>query len=201
MRRSTLGAKSGFLAVLLGIAILVAPAYGQVPVSAASLESTPAVATVDATVEMQRLASPEIHQSFPRLQLKYVEVLGPSTRQYNCIAHSLGVNRWVNPETGDAQNPLAPMDRMYGELGYVREPEMNFALEPGKQKVVLYAALNPDATIRNVTHAARQEPDGTWTSKLGSLSLIRHATPEALRGPTYGTPIAVYVRTVSPNTL
>jgi hypothetical protein len=39
-----------------------------------------------------------------------------------------------------------------------------------------------------------QEPDGTWMSKLGALALIHHATLEALRGPVYGTPVAVYVR-------
>jgi hypothetical protein len=122
-------------------------------------------------------------------------VLGPSTRQYNCIAHSLGVKHWVNPMTGDAENPLEPMDKLYGEIGYVRESSMNLAVEPGKEKVVLYASVNPDATIRSVTHAAHQEADGTWTSKLGAMALIRHTTPEALRGPTYGMPIAVYVRT------
>jgi hypothetical protein len=39
-----------------------------------------------------------------------------------------------------------------------------------------------------------QERDRTWTSKLGQLALIRHATADALSGPTYGQPVAVYVR-------
>jgi hypothetical protein len=192
---STLLKRSGFLAALLGFAILAAPVYADMPAQPVSLSSAPATATVDVDKELKMLASPDIHQSFPRLQLKYVEVLGPSTRQYNCIAHSLGVNHWVNPMTGDERDPLGPMDKLYGQIGYVRESSMNLAVEPGKEKVVLYASLNPDATIRSVTHAARQEPDGTWTSKLGGLALIRHVTPESLRGPTYGTPVAVYVRT------
>jgi hypothetical protein len=195
MSKSTMLKKSGFLSALLGILILTAPVHAETPVREASLSSTPAVASVDVDKELRMLASPDVRSSFPRLQLRYVEVLGPSTRQYNCIAYSLGVNHWVNPMTGDEKNPLEPMDKLYAQEGYVREADMNCAVEPGKEKLVVYAAINPDATIRSVTHAARQEPDGTWTSKLGSLALIRHTTPEALRGPTYGMPVAVYVRT------
>jgi hypothetical protein len=36
--------------------------------------------------------------------------------------------------------------------------------------------------------------DGTWTSKLGKMAVIRHATPDSLDGPDYGQPVAVYVR-------
>ena len=48
--------------------------------------------------------------------------------------------------------------------------------------------------IVEVTHGALQDRDGTWTSKLGQLALIRHRTPAALNGPTYGQPVAVYAR-------
>lgn len=197
MSTSTLLKRTGFLAALLGLAILTAPVHADTPVREVSLSSgvTPAVATFDVDRELRALSSADIQQSFPRLQLKYVEVLGPSTREFNCIGYSMGLNRWVNPLTGDEGNPLDPMDRLYGQLGYVRESSMNLAVEPGKQKVVLYASLNADATIHRVTHAARQEADGTWTSKLGGMALIRHVTPDSLRGPTYGTPIAIYVRT------
>jgi hypothetical protein len=135
-----------------------------------------------------------IDGQFPRLGVNF-KVKGPHTTTYNCIAHSLGLNdRWVNPITGPGDAPLALMDRLYAAQGYKRERGLNTALEAGKQKVVVYATLNRDATIGEVTHAAIQQPDGTWTSKLGSLALIQHPTPESLRGPVYGTPVAVYVR-------
>jgi type VI secretion system secreted protein VgrG len=135
-----------------------------------------------------------LQKSFPRLGTNF-EVLRARTKSYNCIAWSLGVtDHWVNPETGPEDAPLRFMDRLYAEEGYRRAVQLNWRLERGLQKVVVYATLNPDATINEVTHAARQEPDGTFTSKLGQLPLIRHATPEDLRGPLYGLPIAVYVR-------
>lgn len=144
------------------------------------------------------LAGTETKRAFPRLKLSTIEVLGHHTKKYNCIAHSLGVDYWVNPETGDETNPLAKMDAMYGQIGYTRIDAMNTAVEPGLEKVCVYATMNVDASIKEVTHAARQEPDGTWTSKLGSMPLIRHPDLEALRGPVYGTPVAIYVRKATP---
>jgi len=38
-------------------------------------------------------------------------------------------------------------------------------------------------------------PDGSWSSKLGSLPLIRHLRPDDVAGPTYGAPYVLYVRT------
>lgn len=156
--------------------------------------SSHVVAKADFTQELARLAAPDIRQAFPRMKLTDIEVLAPATKQYNCIAHSLEVKTWVNPETGSEANPLEKMDNLYAKLGYVRQDGLNFAKEEGLEKVVVYAKLNNDGSIHDVTHAAKQESQGTWTSKLGSLPLIRHSTPEVLRGPVYGTPVAVYVR-------
>lgn len=36
------------------------------------------------------------------------------------------------------------------------------------------------------THAARQLPNGLWTSKLGQLEDITHATPQVIAGSDYG---------------
>jgi hypothetical protein len=170
--------------------------------------------------EREKLASPAERRSFPRLGTNY-EVLAPSTpyqgklnvirrsaaitvlapektaprKVYNCIAHSLGIHYgWVNPETGPAANPLTKMDQMYRVRGYTRLSTLDYRLVPGKQKVVVYATVNANRQIKAVTHAAIQSPDGTWTSKLGALALIRHVNPQALNGPTYGQPVAVYIR-------
>ena len=44
------------------------------------------------------------------------------------------------------------------------------------------------------THGARQLFDGSWSSKLGNLPLVRHLEPSDLDGGVYGVPIAVYTR-------
>jgi type VI secretion system secreted protein VgrG len=86
------------------------------------------------------------------------------------------------------------MDLRYRAHGFTRAQTRDCDPQPGKHKVVLYALRNADGTIREVTHAAWQEDDGTWSSKLGQGALIRHETPDALCGPLYGDPIAVYVQ-------
>jgi hypothetical protein len=133
-------------------------------------------------------------RDFPYLGHSF-EVVDPYVgKRYNCIAHILGIHStWVNPETGPATQPLVRMDRMYAAKGYHRIGNLDYRVVPGKQKVVVYATVSAGRIV-SVTHAAVQERDGSWTSKLGQLPLIRHATPEALNGPSYGRPVAVYVR-------
>jgi hypothetical protein len=67
-----------------------------------------------------------------------------------------------------------------------------YRVQPGVDKIVLYGKQERGRWV--VTHQVRQLSKGTWTSKLDKLALIRHRTPEALSGPSYGQPIAVYVR-------
>lgn len=130
---------------------------------------------------------------FPKL--REFEVVDPTVgMKYNCIAHSLGIHSyWVNPKTGPAGQPLVHMDRMYKEKGYTRVSGLDFRLGPGVKKVAVYAKVR-DGRIHEVTHAALQTTDGTWTSKLGQLPLIRHRIPQDLSGPSYGQPVAVYVK-------
>ncbi len=46
---------------------------------------------------------------------------------------------------------------------------------PSSEKLALYAD-----SMGDVTHVARQLPNGNWTSKLGALEDIEHKTAEAL---------------------
>jgi hypothetical protein len=130
---------------------------------------------------------------FPRLG--DFEVLDPTVgKRYNCIAHSLGIHsRWVNPKTGPAERPLEYMDLLYRKKGYRRATGLDYRLVRGLKKVVVYGHVS-GRRIRLVTHAAIQEADGTWTSKLGQLPLIRHRRPQDLSGPSYGRPVAVYLK-------
>ena len=67
---------------------------------------------------------------------------------------------------------------VFTELGY--EPCEDDSLEDGYSKVALYA-------LRGLwKHAARQLPDGRWTSKLGPDEDIEHNDLESLCGPLYG---------------
>jgi hypothetical protein len=138
--------------------------------------------------ERRALLSKTERRSFPRLGTNF-EVLAPRTKVYNCIAWSIGVtNRWVWPGP-----TISAFDQLYGMHGYKRLSTNDYSVQPGVQKIVLYAHVYKNGRIK-CTHGARQLPDGTWTSKLGKLPLIRHKNPQALNGPSYGRPIAVYVK-------
>ena len=139
-------------------------------------------------------------KSFPNLG--NYKVLDASNKSYNCISHTLGVHHhWINPRTGPANAPLAPMDQLYNANGFQRQPNVDLRPDPNLQKVAVYATKYPDGSIKKVTHAALQQPNGTWTSKLGQLPLVQHQSPWSVSGPTYGVPVATYVRPVAGNTV
>jgi len=78
---------------------------------------------------------------------------------------------------------------MFESLGYV--PCEGSQLEPGFEKVALYAAG------MFYTHAARQLPNGLWTSKLGKAEDIEHDAPDDLAGGLYGEVVQIMRRPVS----
>jgi type VI secretion system secreted protein VgrG len=182
-----------FLAVTLSLSV----AWGQLALA----EGSPRIETRSSSPSrLDTSKDPYARQmvlrvasGFPNLGPSFEVLDGTTGKRYNCIAHSLGIHtRWVNPKTGPAGNPLLYMDQMYRARGYTRVRGLDFRQVAGVRKVVVYATLS-DGRIREVTHAAIQEADGTWTSKLGQLPLIRHLSPLAVAGGTYGQPVAVYV--------
>jgi hypothetical protein len=66
-------------------------------------------------------------------------------------------------------------------LGFEERPPTETELEPMFEKVALYAKADM------WKHAARQLPDGRWTSKLGPDEDIEHDAAECLCGDSYGT--------------
>jgi hypothetical protein len=172
-------------ALALGLAGRAAPAAG--------LPSKPGPDPARYAGEYGRMKEPSWRGGFPNL--RRFEVLAPSTgrdgkaKAYNCIAHTLRVyDRWVWPG-----GRVADFDRLYGEQGYRRVRGLDYRFRPDLEKVVLYAKTLPGGGSE-CTHGSRQLADGTWTSKLGAGPLIRHASPESVSGPSYGRPVAVYVR-------
>jgi hypothetical protein len=62
------------------------------------------------------------------------------------------------------------------------------SLEPEFEKIAIYALQSQE-----ITHAAKQQPDGTWRSKLGPDEDIEH-TLDGLVGPCYGRVVAFLKR-------
>lgn len=131
-------------------------------------------------------------RAFPNLT-DYV-VASPKDARYNCIAFAAGdtSKKWdpgalpgpgyywpPGAELGEDDDHIDALKRAFAMLGYTECRTGD--LEPGYQKVALYAITEDDWL-----HAAVQEMSGAWGSKLGASYDIRHATPQCLEGPTYG---------------
>jgi hypothetical protein len=80
--------------------------------------------------------------------------------------------------------------RAFGTLGYGLC--FDGGLEPGVEKLALYGKGPAGAEVP--THAARQLETGGWTSKLGILEDITHATSSDVSGPAYGQVICYLSR-------
>jgi hypothetical protein len=134
------------------------------------------------------------------------EALEPATDRYNCIANSLGnKNEWVFPSFKKAD-----FLELYQEQSYLPLGEMDYSHQPELEKVVLYGVGPSDpgyqSTIRGaigryeyehgllITHAARQEPDGLYSSKFGAEELIATSSPDDVAGESYGRPLVVLAR-------
>lgn len=143
-----------------------------------------------------------IEAQFPRLRgtARY-EPVSPIDEDYNCIAFAAGDTRrwwWPRssfpggfywPATAPQEETIDAFVAAFELLGY--ELCSDESLEPGYEKVVLYQDAGKP------THAARQQADGTWLSKLGQAYDISHDTPEAVGGnPGYGNVVAVMRRPV-----
>jgi hypothetical protein len=136
--------------------------------------------------------------AFPLLRSEDFLTTSEATKDYNCIAWAAGQTDawwWPDdhkqaywPEGAPREETLEAFFQTFGLLGYV--PCQDDQLESGQEKVALYA-LNGKPT-----HAARQLPDGQWTSKLGKEVDITH-TLRGLEGPRYGKVAAFLKRSRS----
>lgn len=129
---------------------------------------------------------------FPALNSTNHDVTSHPTPAYNCIAWAAGDDqRWWWPLVGGYWPAAAPREltleafvAAFGTLGY---QECNGGhLEYGFEKVVIYAKSGVPK------HAARQLPDGSWTSKLGRDADISHKLL-GVCGDLYGS-VAKYLR-------
>jgi hypothetical protein len=147
------------------------------------------------TAEEVLRAAQVIPQSFPRLRNEPFQVKSCRTVKYNCIAYAMGDEEnvcWPGvkylPGRVPKDDSLTAFIGAFANLGY--ECCNEGGVEPGFEKVVLYV----DERHGRVTHAARQLPDGFWTSKLGPQWDINHLV-EGVCGPhpAYGR-VAQFLR-------
>jgi hypothetical protein len=130
----------------------------------------------------------------PRLTAENYLPTSPATWTYNCVAWAVGVtDAWWWPIHGRFWPQGAPreetMSAFFAALATVGFlPGTTAELEPELEKVALFAA---GATP---THAARQLPNGWWSSKLGPAIDIEHSTLDAVAGGAYGDVVAILGR-------
>jgi hypothetical protein len=135
---------------------------------------------------------------FPALRGTGYQVTSPVDDAYNCIAWAAGdtTQPWW-PDKAEAPDSaywppgvprvetLEAFRDAFSMLGYVVCNDDR--LEAGHEKIALFALLGAPK------HAARQLPNGRWTSKLGESEDIEHALHD-LTGTVYGSVVMVLKR-------
>jgi len=138
-------------------------------------------------------------EDFPHLKESNYKVTSDASPEYNCFSWAADetTRRWEPDQMEINYRPPGVVREMtaeafieaYNSLGYSRCATTQ--LEVGFEKILLYT--DDDGTP---THAARQLPNGHWTSKLGDCEDIEHETPASIEGPIYGSASVCLMRRV-----
>ena len=149
----------------------------------------------------QRLAALRclLAEDFPGREGTQFAVTSHASMDYNCIAwaagddsqwwepHPLAQCHW--PQEAPRESDIESWTAAFRSLGYGACGRERF--ERGWEKVAIFATPAGEPT-----HAARQLPNGRWTSKLGPAQDIEHEL-RALEGAEYGH-VAVLLRRRAP---
>ena len=124
-------------------------------------------------------------EDFPRLTASHYRGTSPPDVAYNCVAWAAGdTGHWWQPgvhwpvPTSRDDFGVGALEKAFRSLGYEACPDES--LEAGFDKVAIYGFGF------FYTHAARQLPNGKWTSKLGKAEDIEHDSPDDVAGGIYG---------------
>lgn len=132
--------------------------------------------------------------SFPGLAESPYQLTSPPTDKYNCVAWAAGdEDYWWWPGRfwpQDAPSAVTKVAFVKAFVGRGYEECDGPALEEGFEKICFFTKLG------RPTHACRQLPDGSWTSKLGQGVDISHQL-DGLRGTKYGKP-TIFMRRPTP---
>jgi hypothetical protein len=127
----------------------------------------------------------QLYNRFPLLRVEKFEITSPRDIRYNCIAWAAGETTRIWwpfkaywPPTSTQETTVQAFVAAYKTKGY--KPCDSRELEKGFDKIALYVGDQ-----YQVLHAARQLPDGKWTSKLGPQFDISHSLA-GLEGKEYG---------------
>jgi hypothetical protein len=135
---------------------------------------------------------PVVDRDFPAAAFDGYALTSPSDPDYNCIAWATGDTEiwwWPTPydQPGIYWPEQAPREATvrafltaYATQGWI-DCELDASIETGFEKLALYVDAN-----QAVQHAARQLPNGEWTSKLGKYKDIQHTSPAALETSSLG---------------
>lgn len=143
---------------------------------------------------------PTLEAKFPNLKSGGYTVTSKYDTGYNCVAHAAGdyTQSWdctslplpgyYWPPGAIRSQGIEALVSAFECIGYERCAGVH--LEDGFDKVALYVDQQGFWT-----HAAKQEGDGVWSSKIGDCEDIRHRTPHAVCGALYGQ-VMYYMRRI-----
>jgi hypothetical protein len=141
-------------------------------------------------------------EDFPDLNESNHNKTSEATVECNCLSWAADdvSRRWEPDPMHDYYWPpdvpremkMEAFIQAYRTIGYevcdTPEPQAGF------EKIALYADAD-----NTPTHAAKQLPNGHWSSKLGDFEDIEHATLACLEGPLYGKSKIYMKRRSRPN--
>lgn len=147
---------------------------------------------------MESPSDPQIEAWFPNLKRDGYEVTSPENPGYNCIAWAAGnSDSWWQaitapgyywPDNVPWDGRVESVAEVFKQLEF--EECSGDTLEAGYEKVAVYGQNG------EYEHAARQLPDGKWTSKLGFYKDIQHSTLQGLIGTEYGSIVKILRKAV-----
>lgn len=141
----------------------------------------------------------KIEAAFPRLKRVQYSLTSPESPHYNCIAWAVGDTHrwwWPDPRPFAFWPPSAPLEEelhafiiAFETLGYVTCADGDTVA--GYEKVAIFADSQSKPK-----HAAKQLPNGKWSSKLGTHEDISHSV-YGLEGGNYGDVVQYLRREIS----
>jgi hypothetical protein len=143
-----------------------------------------------------------VEVQLPRLSAGKYRITSSKTTAYNCFA-------WAAKDTTRVWSPVMLGSGVYWPPGIPALPSLTGVVdayticgfevctlpdpEEGYEKIAIFATEEGEPR-----HAARQLPNGAWTSKLGDHVDIEHDELELVGGAFYGEP-SIYMRRATRN--